>query len=88
MSKMEELNRELGEKNLLGQRFVNSISGGPTLPTLSCELQMLRPGEQTKAHRHASSMVYHLGRGLESLPEDVRRRILSENAAKLYGLEI
>lgn len=44
-------------------RFVNPINGGPTLPTVSCELQMLRPGEQTKSHRHTSSTVYHVFRG-------------------------
>ncbi len=30
----------------------------------------------------------YLARSMEGLPEDTRRRILSENAAKLYGLEI
>lgn len=44
-------------------RFVNPTNGGPTLPTVSCELQMLRPGEQTKSHRHTSSTVYHVFRG-------------------------
>lgn len=44
-------------------RYVNPVSGGPTLPTLSCEIQMLRPGEKTRAHRHTSSVVYHAFRG-------------------------
>ena len=44
-------------------RYVNPVSGGPTLPTLSCEMQMLRPGEQTKEHRHTSSAIYHVFRG-------------------------
>lgn len=44
-------------------RFVNPLTGGPTLPTMSCEIQMLRPGEQTKSHRHTSSTVYHVFRG-------------------------
>jgi 1-hydroxy-2-naphthoate dioxygenase len=38
--------------------YVNPITGGPTLPTLSCWIQLLRPGERTKKHRHTSSAVY------------------------------
>ena len=44
-------------------RFVNPLTGGPTLPTLSCEMQMLRPGEKTKAHRHTSTAIYHVFEG-------------------------
>ena len=44
-------------------RYVNPLTGGPTLPTLSCELQMLRPAEQTKSHRHTSTPVYHVFKG-------------------------
>ena len=38
--------------------YVNPITGGSTLPTLSCWIQLLRPGEHTKKHRHTSSAVY------------------------------
>jgi 1-hydroxy-2-naphthoate dioxygenase len=38
--------------------YVNPITGGPTLATLSCWIQLLRPGERTKKHRHTSSAVY------------------------------
>ncbi|HEX9444161.1 MAG TPA: cupin domain-containing protein [Candidatus Binatia bacterium] len=44
-------------------RYTHPLTGGPTLPTLSCELQMLRPGEQTESHRHTSTAVYHVFRG-------------------------
>ena len=44
-------------------RFVHPITGGPTLPTLSCEMELLRPGEQTQSHRHTSSAVYHVFKG-------------------------
>jgi 1-hydroxy-2-naphthoate dioxygenase len=44
-------------------RYVHPITGGPTLPTLSCEIQMLRPGETTKSHRHTSNSVYHVFKG-------------------------
>ena len=42
--------------------YVNP-SGGHTMPTLSCGIQMLRPGEATKTHRHNSSTIYHAFRG-------------------------
>lgn len=44
-------------------RFVNPLTGGYTLPTFSCEMQMLRAGEKTRAHRHTSSAIYHVFRG-------------------------
>jgi 1-hydroxy-2-naphthoate dioxygenase len=44
-------------------RYVNPLTGGPTLPTFSCEIQMLRPGETTKPHRHTSTAIYHAFRG-------------------------
>ncbi len=44
-------------------RYVNPLTGGPTLPTFSCEIQMLRPGETTKSHRHTSTAIYHAFRG-------------------------
>lgn len=43
--------------------YVNPLTGGATLPTLSCWIQMLRGGEQTKAHRHTSTSIYHAFRG-------------------------
>ncbi len=33
------------------------------MPTLSCGIQMLRPGEVTKTHRHNCSTIYHAFRG-------------------------
>jgi gentisate 1,2-dioxygenase len=64
----EKVLRALGEKpgdpfDGILLRFVNPVSGGSTLPTLSCEMQMLRPGEETKSHRHTSSSVYHVFKG-------------------------
>ncbi|HET8563303.1 MAG TPA: cupin domain-containing protein, partial [Candidatus Binatia bacterium] len=43
--------------------YVNPVTGGSTLPTLSCWIQMLRPGERTKSHRHTSTSIYHAFRG-------------------------
>jgi gentisate 1,2-dioxygenase len=38
-------------------------TGGPVLPTMSCWIQLLRPGEHAKAHRHTGSAVYYVVRG-------------------------
>jgi 1-hydroxy-2-naphthoate dioxygenase len=38
--------------------YVNPMTGGSTLATLTCWIQLLRPGERTKKHRHTSSAVY------------------------------
>lgn len=47
----------------LALEYVNPITGGPTLPTLSCWIQLLRPAEHTKKHRHTSSAVYFVAAG-------------------------
>ena len=44
-------------------KYVHPVTGGPVMPTFSCGIQMLRPGEQTRAHRHTSGAVYHVLRG-------------------------
>ena len=33
------------------------------MPTMACCVQLLRPGEQSKAHRHTGSAIYHVARG-------------------------
>ena len=38
-------------------------TGGPVMPTMGCRVQLLRPKERTKAHRHTGSAVYHVVRG-------------------------
>ena len=43
--------------------YVDPATGNSTLPTLSCWIQMLRPSEQTQAHRHTSTSIYHAFRG-------------------------
>ena len=44
-------------------RYVNPRTAGPTLRTIGCEIQMLRPQERTKSHRHSSTTIYHAFRG-------------------------
>ena len=38
--------------------YVNPESGGPVMPTMSFNMQMLRAGEHTLAHRQTASTVY------------------------------
>ena len=43
--------------------YRNPQDGGPTTATLSCRIQLLSPGEQTRMHRHTCNTVYHVVRG-------------------------
>lgn len=43
--------------------FCDPVTGGPTLPTVSCEMTLLRGKEKTKAHRHTAAAVYHAFEG-------------------------
>ena len=43
--------------------YTDPLTGGSTTATLGCRIQMLRPGEETKSHRHTCSTVYHVVRG-------------------------
>lgn len=44
-------------------RFINPHTGGFTLATMSCEMQLLKPGQTTQSHRHTSTALYHVFRG-------------------------
>ncbi len=43
--------------------YTDPLTRGPTTATLGCRIQMLRPGEETRSHRHTCSTVYHVVRG-------------------------
>jgi gentisate 1,2-dioxygenase len=43
--------------------YKNPQTGGSVLPSMSCSIQLLRPGERLKAHRHTGSAVYYVHRG-------------------------
>ncbi len=47
-------------------RYLDPITGGPTLPTVSCEMLMLKPGGTTQSHRHSSTVFYHVFEGTGS----------------------
>jgi gentisate 1,2-dioxygenase len=43
--------------------YVNPLTGGPVMATIGASMQMLRPGEHTRAHRHTGSFVYQVAKG-------------------------
>lgn len=43
--------------------YSHPVTGGPTMPTIGCWVQMIPPGESTKPHRHTSSTIYHVVQG-------------------------
>jgi gentisate 1,2-dioxygenase len=43
--------------------YVNPVTGGSTMPTIGCWVQMIQPGEITKPHRHTSGTIYHVVQG-------------------------
>lgn len=44
-------------------RYTSPVDRGPTLPTFSCEIQLLAPRLRTCAHRHNSTAIYYVFRG-------------------------
>lgn len=47
----------------LALEYVNPMTGGPAMPTLSCWAQQLPPGFEGLAHRHTASAVYYVIEG-------------------------
>ena len=43
--------------------YSNPVTAGHTMPTLACKLQRLAAGEHLDAHRHTSSVIYHVAKG-------------------------
>ncbi|WP_271024108.1 cupin domain-containing protein [Rhizobium sp. RCAM05973] len=43
--------------------YANPLTGGPVMQTIGASMQMLRPGEKTKAHRHTGSVLYQCAKG-------------------------
>ena len=43
--------------------YVNPLTGGPVMQTIGAAMQMLRPGERTRAHRHTGSFIYQVAKG-------------------------
>jgi len=43
--------------------YRNPGTGGPTMTTIQCAAQLLSPKDETEAHRHTSTVIYHVFRG-------------------------
>ena len=43
--------------------YRNRVTGGPVMPTIACHMQLLRPGEQTRARRRVCRTNYHVVEG-------------------------
>lgn len=43
--------------------YVNPVTNGPVMQTMGASMQLLRPGEATRAHRHTGSFLYHVAKG-------------------------
>ena len=70
--KWRDAERALNDISASGQRdahdgvlleYSHPITGGSTMPTIGCWVQMIPPGESTKPHRHTSSTIYHVVQG-------------------------
>jgi gentisate 1,2-dioxygenase len=43
--------------------YRNPPTGGPIMPTIGAQLQLLKPKEETKPHRHTGSVIYQVAKG-------------------------
>jgi gentisate 1,2-dioxygenase len=43
--------------------YTHPLTGGPTMPTIACYIQLLQPGEHTQAHRQVCCTNYHVIEG-------------------------
>ena len=53
--------------------YTHPQTGGSVLPTMGCWIQMLRPSERLRAHRHTGSAVYYVVQGAGETIIDGRR---------------
>ena len=40
--------------------YRNPLSGGPTMTTIQCAVQLLPANDETETHRHTSTAIYHV----------------------------
>ena len=52
--------------------YKNPITGGHTFLTMTCHLQMVLPGQETRSHRHTGTTLYHTvqGHGVTVVDQD------------------
>lgn len=44
-------------------QYANPVTGGPVMQTIAAAMQLLPPGEHTRAHRHTGCAVYQCAKG-------------------------
>jgi gentisate 1,2-dioxygenase len=44
-------------------QYSNPLTGGHVMQTMGASIQLLRPSEHTKAHKHTGSFVYQCAKG-------------------------
>lgn len=44
-------------------RYANPLTGGWALQTMGAQMQMLKPGQRTQAHRHTGNVMYNVAQG-------------------------
>ena len=47
----------------VSMEYSNPSTGGPVLNSMTCRIQLIRPGVRTRAHRHTTSGVYQVFEG-------------------------
>lgn len=47
----------------VAMEYINPITGGHAMPTLMSALHRIKPSTRTQAHRHTSSVIYHVAKG-------------------------
>jgi gentisate 1,2-dioxygenase len=72
MLKRMEAEEEFDPYDGIILEYTNPVTGGHTLPTMSARVQMLRPGEATRAHRHTGTVRYHVigGQGVTTIDRE------------------
>ena len=63
LAALKESEAELNPWDGYHLTFCHPLTGGPTMPTTACEIQLLIPGFEGQAHRHNSTTAYHVFRG-------------------------
>ncbi len=60
---LEAAARTGGEDDAIVLEYKNRVTGGPVMTTIACHMQMLRPGEKTRAWRRVCRTNYHVVEG-------------------------
>jgi gentisate 1,2-dioxygenase len=73
LSALENLSTEPDPVDGTLLEYVNPLTGGPTMPTISCRIQMLPSNASLNSHRHTGMTAYHVMKGKGFLEVDDKR---------------